>query len=295
MMHRRTFIKGILFSLPTLCLQPLTKLVADWGDAPASLPEKGLGLFFIGDYGRRVQAQFSRLAAMEPVLYPCRHVPHQDALRMQVVTVGKDFVWNRDVLAAICRETAIIVYDERLPHERALANGLCRLINKARKGGLTIGMGPFAACQSYDTKFDLTLQTWQNQIDCMPYVLRTFYKTYCGCGGLGNLLCLKVQLQDVLHAGGSRGILLGQKTFDHSEQIMSSNAAFSIPSRFKKPFHNEPFSLVWHIVEMHHTEPEPLKVLAGIADKPLSGCVDRLILPHMSLAAKAYRETVFGF
>ena len=52
--------------------------------------------------------------------------------------------------------------------------------------------------------------------------------------------------------------------------------------------------LAWVIVEMHCANPEPLKTMASITDNILSDEVDRLILPHMSLASKQYRLTVFG-
>ena len=292
-MHRRTFIKGVLFSLPSFYLQPLTALSDGWDDTVISVPAKGLAFFFIGAYGRQVLDRFNRLAPREPVLRPCDRMPNRD-LRLRLIDVGHSYLSNEDLISAICCDTAIVVYDRGQPVDRALADVLSLLIKNVNRVGLTIGMSPFAAKRTPDTRFDLALQTWQNQADFMPYVLRTLYKTYCGCGCLGNLLCLKVQLQDILYAECSRGMLLAHATVDSLRPIDSFHDFFDLAKYFKAPVESESMRLAWVIVEMHYANPEPLKTMASITDNILSDEVDRLFLPHMSLASKQYRLTVFG-
>jgi hypothetical protein len=294
-MHRRTFIKGVLFSIPSLCLKPIAALSNRLEDTLTLAPARGLSMFFIGAYGRQVLEHFKRLAPREPVLRPCDHLPNRDASRMRLIEVGHNCFSNEDLLSTLYCDTAIVVYDRRQPIDLVLAGVLCRLIKKVYRTSLTIAMSPFAAQLTTAARFDLSLQTWQNQTDFMPYVLRTLYKTYCGCSCLGNLLCLKVQLQDILYAECSRGMLMAHSTFYDIRPNDSFQDSFDMSAYFRTPVDHESMRLAWVIVEMHHANPEPLKTMASITDNILSDKVDRLILPHMSLASKQYRLTVFGF
>jgi hypothetical protein len=89
-------------------------------------------------------------------------------------------------------------------------------------------------------------------------------------------------------------MLLTHATAKHIEQIVSFNDSLRPSSFINIPYASGTIRLVWHILEMHHPNPEPLKTMASITDNILSDDVDRLILPHMSLAAMQYRLTVFG-
>jgi hypothetical protein len=263
------------------------------GTIPSALPN-GMSLLFIGDYGKHVLTIFKRLEAMEPVLNPCDHVPKRDALRMRVVAEVEDVLYGQNLIQIISSGTVIVIFDDRLPDDHALAEILCRWHKKVRRSGLTIGMSPFVFNPLANQLFDLFLNTWQRYSDSTPCVLLTLYKTYCGCSRLGNLLCLVVQLQDILHAGCSGGILLAQKTIGHFEQIVSFNDLYNVAAHIRAQSDSAPVCLVWYIVEMHHAEAEPLKVMEDIGDNILIDNVDRLILPHASLLKKEYRVTVFG-
>jgi len=293
-MHRRTFIKGVLLSLPSLWIHPIAALAHGLIASKECIPAKGLTFFFLGEYGKKALEQFRRLERSEPILYPCQHVPSNSTVQLQLMEIGDDPDNVNRLISALFCDTAICVYDDCVPSDRGLAQVLCNLITKVGRAGLIMAMGPFKCIPVEDSGFDLTFQTWPNHADFMAQVLRTLYKTYVGCGRLGNCLCLKLNLQDILYEKCSHGILLYQDTVHHYKEINKVAFCRALIENSKLSELNKSIQLAWFIVEMHHREPQPYAAMDYIYDHNPFTDLDMYILPHASLLEQKVRVTLFG-
>ena len=73
-MKRRTFIKGMFFSIPGVYLKPIASLCSN-------IPVKPIGslgfdtvLVFIGDYDREIMTRYKGIQSAMPVPNPCKYI-----------------------------------------------------------------------------------------------------------------------------------------------------------------------------------------------------------------------------
>jgi len=75
-MKRRTFVKGLFFSFPSLYLHPVMSLCTSGQDKNQWIvtPEEASSrpfIIFIGDYGRKVMDQYIKTQSVYPIARPC--------------------------------------------------------------------------------------------------------------------------------------------------------------------------------------------------------------------------------
>lgn len=291
-MKRRTFVKGLLFGIPSIYLNPVLSLCTKLPDVDPKPTASRPFLIFIGEYSRRVMEQYLKMQPVLPIMRPCRYT------RLDINLVN-DFIYMdgaQDIVPpALNKSLIIIVFDGFVYADRKLAATLATYYQKS-KDNYVAAIVPNASISTKKGLYDLVLnQRWMDY-EIPARVIRSLYNTYCGCSGLGNLVCLKTHLEDFKYACVSSGKTLAAISFksfnDPVYRKLKLEASRIAASMVSTEYQN---ALLYAIIEMPDNIVKPLQTLEKIEFELSGGNVDHFrCLPHPSVPGPYFRLTLLN-
>lgn len=292
-MKRRTFIKGMLLSSPSLLL--LRSLSLSVVARETELPGKETGPFFIfiGDYGRKVMAHFQRLLFSQPIRRTCRWLQPDINLVTKFIQGPIDPI--KVALASppmIQSPLILFVFDANKILDRRTAEMFAKTF-KGSDRTLTIANIHFPPHHLYKGPFDLAFSvpgSGEMFIEQANF-LHAIHSTFCGCSGIGNLVCQKLYFQDLREAGLRFGTA---KTLSYR---FNGDSILPLINRINMDLalfldENNCTDCYYFIMEMPINEPEPIERADLLVDTLLPSDSETMLLPHPSLSHNEYRITV---
>ncbi len=188
-LDRRTFIKAVVMTVPSLFIRPLPVLgaIGRIGASKFSSPE--FVIFFIGDYGKALSGTFRELKAEYPVIRRCDHIGmdvNSDDGFVELETSGQAMEALSKLSGA---KLAVFVVDMAMAEDLALARFLAGALKAGESRFIAISPGRIGIEEN--CPFDLVFETQTPEGDAALSFLLTLHNTYLGCGGMGSIMCLK--------------------------------------------------------------------------------------------------------
>ena len=149
----------------------------------------------LGHYGRGVLERFRRMHTANPILQPCEHSHPQVNSQRGFVQIDLEAPWFPAIPPDAKLPMACLVLDPMEPGAMVWAEGLADTMF-SRWQTRTIALFPNGPQRQENRVFTFY---WQVNGDShmVAAVLHSLYACWYGCGGIGNLMCLKVQLDDL--------------------------------------------------------------------------------------------------
>jgi hypothetical protein len=295
-MKRRAFVKGLVFSIPGIYLNPMTALCTggsnqeQWLVTPEEAGSRPF-IIFIGDYGRSVMGQYLKPQSAYPIARPCRHVRPD-------INLVSDFIYidgYQDLaLPKLDNSLLMIVLDGFIYEDRKLAAILATYYQQA-KGNYIIAIVPNASIGSKTSLYSLVLNVRRIDYDTAARVIHSFYNTYCSCSGLGNLVCMKVHIDDFKSEKIRQGQVIKAVSFNSFKDPVYQNLKQESPSTVSNLVATTgQDTYLYAIIEMPVSIENPFKAWKKIMSDLSGGFEDDFdCLPHPSLPGNSFRLTLF--
>jgi len=153
-------------------------------------PGQEFVIYFIGQYGKQVFAQFRSLRRQYPIQKKCEHVS-MDVHSEEGFLLVSDYRDPVDLLVKSMNcDLACFVMDTRQSESVALAEIICSIVEEAA-GRIFICLSPTFSNLPGKKPFNLSVTTSSIGHDLTPDFLISLYNTYLGCGDMGEFQCLK--------------------------------------------------------------------------------------------------------
>lgn len=289
-MKRRTFVKGLFFCIPSIYLNPVLSLCTKLPDVRLSQENSRAFLIFIGEYGRKIMNQCLRMQPTWQVIRPCLHTRAD-------INLVNDLIYmdgSKDLAPPLLSKSLIIiVFDGFVYEDRKLAALLATYYQQAQ-GNYAIAIVSNASINIKKSLYNLVLtQRWMDY-DIPARVIRSLYNTYCGCSGIGNLVCLKAHLDDFGYAHVSSGQVLAAVSFrsfdDPVYRKLKLDASLATFRIVETEYQN---ALLYAIIEMPAKIKDPIHAMEKIEFELSGGNVDHFrSLPHPNATDGTFRLTL---
>ena len=253
-MKRRDFIKGVLIAVPGLYINPLSCFNDSLWTMDAREPCHEPIIFFIGAYGKRVLAQFRRMKTAKPILCQCEHIDINVNSEDRFIEI-QDSHNAPDIITKCCQgKNAYFVVDTGNAEDVALTEILCSISRKSSVEKL-LCLTPALSNLINPNLFDLTIETVTKDHDTTPQILLTLNNVCFGFKHMGSLMCLKLQLNELITCGNK--FRIGTAYRDQSiREVDISNLVKQACSSIANP-PNTMDHISFCIIEMAFAEAEP--------------------------------------
>lgn len=291
-MNRRTFVKTLLLTIPGLYIYPYSCLKVDsWANQ-----KQDLVIYFVGEYGRQIMTRFRHLKAQNPIMNKCRHVTMTINPDEALIPVFDDSACIELLAKAHGCRLGILVLDAGRKDSVAQAETLSRVL-KINTDGMLICLTPAISQGCPSDLSNLTIETFSRNKDLSAPLLLTLYNTYLGCGGMGNIQCLKYLLDAMelknKHLRASAGIAVHQGNID---QIDIANFVMEAVSYIQGPrdaYGNNP---VYGILEMNPLEENALSFYCEVSNGVghAMGFIEPAMIVHLGLKKSEVKLTIIA-
>lgn len=293
-MRRRTFIKGMFFSIPGIYLKPLFSLCANLPEKPIGSSGFGPILVFIGDYGREIMERYKGIQSAIPVPNPCKYIRPDINMVDRFIELDHAFIGFKKLLSASLDASLLVLVFDGINHEdRALAASLSEFYRKSHRCSI-IAITPNAVISSEGSLYSLVLGSRWIDYDTHARVLHSFYNVYCGCSGLGNLVCMKAHLDVFKVEQFNRGQIIQAVSFrsfnDEVYKKLKQGCANIISRLIVNACQN---TLLFAIIEMPAGIEKPIEAYERIILELHGGFEEYFSgLPHPNLRDNEFRLTL---
>lgn len=250
---------------------------------------------FIGDYGRQIMTRYKRIQSAQTVLHPCSHIrPDINMVDRIVELDNTDTEFEELLIVSSNAGLVVFVFDGFINEDGTLAALLAEVYRNLPLRNFIIAVTPNASINSKTSPYNLVLEMCRVDYDIPAQMLRSFYNVYCGCSRIGNLVCMKADLDHFRYARISRGQVLAAVSFKSFsdpvylklKQDTSLTAAHLVATADQNSF-------LYAIIEMPINIANPLQTMEKIEFELSGGMVDLFCsLPHPSRSATGFRITL---
>ncbi len=252
-MKRRDFIKGVLIAVPGLYINPLSCFNDSLWSMNAREPCHEPIIIFIGAYGKRVLAQLRRMKAAKPILCKCEHTDKDVNSEDGFVEIHDSYN-APDVIAKCCQgKNAYFVLDTGNQEDVVLTEILCSILRKSSVEKL-LCLTPALINLINSNLFDLVIETVTEDHDTTPQILLTLNNVCFGFKHMGSLMCLKLQLNELIACGNKFRIGTAYRDQSIREVDMSTLVKQACSSIANPP--NAMDHISFCIIEMAFAEPD---------------------------------------
>ena len=202
-----------------------------------------LAVMFVGELGKETLSKFRAAKKSSPILNQCEHIISPKKFCISTIDVNA----TSELLSRIDdTEYQIIIADlsnpENLPFVESIAANL-----KPAHAKNVICLTSHSNIEITMSNYKLVCVTKTGHQDLTSDILLTFYNTILGCGRLGNMMCMKLNLDDLERMGLEDRIAYCSMAFKQKGEagynVQDIMKECQLASRQSKP------KLAWYILE----------------------------------------------